>query len=160
MKPFLLHYTAPHSVTCLSASHLSGFSRGGWKSLLSLGLHSLLNSLSLYLWQGQKQQKQPEKDCNLQETQCSASLGLIEFHGKHLPVTVCMSGKNAWEHWNILRFVTNLKNHTKKITPKKSHQISHIALCLQCICHGRVSVMLNLPCSVLTFNCWGTYQMI
>lgn len=119
MKPFLLHYTPPHSVTCLSASHLSGFSRGGWKSLLSLGLHSLLNSLSLYLWQGQKQQKQPEKDCNLQETQCSASLGLMEFHGKHLPVTVCMSGKNAWEHWNILRFVTNLKNHTKKITPKK-----------------------------------------
>lgn len=102
--PAALHCTAPCDLP-VSASHPSAFPGGGWKSLLSVGLLSLLNSLSLYLLQGQKQQKQPGKDCNLQETQYSASLGLMEFHGKHLLVTIYTSGKNAWEHWNILRFV-------------------------------------------------------
>lgn len=111
VKPFLLQQSLCDLP--VSSSHLSGFPRGGWKSLLSLRLHSLLNSLSLYLLQGQKQQKQLAKDWNLQGTQYSASLGLMEFHGNislsqstHLAK---MHG-NAWKHWNILRLVV-------KITP-------------------------------------------
>lgn len=102
VKPFLLQQSLCDLP--VSSSHLSGFPRGGWKSLLSLRLHSLLNSLSLYLLQGQKQQKQLAKDWNLQGTQYSASLGLMEFHGKHLPLTVYTSGKNAWKCMEALKY--------------------------------------------------------
>lgn len=60
-----------------SGSHLSGFPRDR-KFLLFLRLHSLFNSLTLYLLQGQKQQQQPGKDSNLQGTQYSSSLGLMK----------------------------------------------------------------------------------
>lgn len=131
----------------VSAIYPSGFPWGGWKSLLSLRLHSLLNSLSLYLLQGQKQQKQPGKYCNLQETQYSASLGLMECHRKYLLVTVWQKSMEVLKYSEI-GLVKSHQIHCWHRWSFRLLYISHIALCFHCICHGRVSIMLSLLCSL------------
>lgn len=151
----------------VSDSHLSHFPRGGWIYLLSLRLYSLLNSLTLYLLQGQKQQQQPGKGSNFQGTQYSASLGLMKRGSTEatsfLPQST--SCRNVQRRWNILSLV---KSHQIPCWYRRSFKllyISHVVLCLQWSWHSRVisntkTHLLLALCSVFLFNCWWQYQMV